>query len=163
MSSAGCRRRSATSASMYSPWAMAASMPAVVGKGLPTSRSSVASVQWRICWRSAAGTPRISQMISTGKGPEKSTTASKASAPARASSACPTTRATTGSHAATRRGVKARLTSLRIRSWRGGSIMISDPTSATASPNAALRSWSSVTPRVELKVAASRWTSKQSS
>ena len=59
--------------------AMAPSMPAAVGKGLPTSSSSIESVQWRICWRSPAGTPTIVQITSTGKGPEKSTTASKAS------------------------------------------------------------------------------------
>ena len=34
---------------------MAPSMPFLVGNGLPTSRSSIPSVQWRICWRSAAG------------------------------------------------------------------------------------------------------------
>ena len=55
---------------------MAHSMPWSVGNGLPTSRSSMASVQWRICWRSPSGTPTISQITSTGNGPAKSTTAS---------------------------------------------------------------------------------------
>jgi len=129
---------------------MVASMPAAVGKGLPTSRSSMASVQWRSCWRSAAGIPTISLMTSTGNGPARSTTASQAPAPARASRYRPITRSTTGRHSAMRRGVKARLTSLRMRSCIGGSIMIIEPTSSTATPKAALRSWSSVNPRVEV-------------
>ena len=40
------------------------------------------------------------------------------------------TRCTTGSHSAMRRGVKARFTSLRIRSCIGGSIMIIIPSAS---------------------------------
>ena len=37
---------------------------------------SIESSQWRICWRSGAGTPSILEMISTGNGPAKPPTSS---------------------------------------------------------------------------------------
>ncbi len=121
-------------------------MPAAVGNGFPISRSRLVSVQWRICWRSALGTPTISQITSTGNGPLKSCTASKAPAPSRGSSTSAITRSTTGSHSAMRRGVNARLTSLRIRVCLGGSIMIIESTPRVTCSNSVLVSWSSVSP-----------------
>ena len=129
---------------------MAPSMPFLVGNGLPTSRSSIPSVQWRICWRSAPGTPRISQITSIGNGAAKSSTASKDPAPCRSSRSPLITRWTSGSHSAMRRGVKARFTSLRSRSCIGGSSMMIDAWSTSARPKSLLRSWSSDTPWVDV-------------
>ena len=66
----------------------------------------------------------MAQMTSTGNGPLMSFTTSKRSRPSSSSRNRVTTVSTTGPQSAMRRGVKARLTSLRMRSCMGGSIMI---------------------------------------
>ena len=104
----------------------------------------------------------MAQMTSTGNGPLKSLTRSKPSRPSRSSRIEPITVSTTGPQSAMRRGVNARLTSLRIRSCIGGSIMIIEFIKPVISPNSGLVSWSMVSPWVEVNAATSRCTSTQS-
>ena len=91
-------------------------------------------------------------MTSIGSGVEKSATKSPPpSAASGASSFCASMR-TNGSSAATRRGVKTRLTSLRRRSCRGGSMKIIIGVSSRCAGS----SFSRINPPTELYVCQSR-------
>jgi len=89
--------------------------------GVPWSRSSETSIHSRSCRRSASGTPRSVKITSIGSGIDTSRTKSPPPSRATVSRSRDTVARMNGSSDATRRGVNARLTSFRSRSWRGGS------------------------------------------